>query len=238
MIKNLYFGGSGFNTIIFEKYFISYSCILFIKYYALRSFCIKLLYFSKTLIFPDFRSIELLLDWSKLRLKNWFESARFDHCWINWRHFRSIESNFRSIENHIESFLKLWVFTCSITYKLFQKHFSLFLRSRLPINFLSFSLKLFARFLSSKAGKTLLPLLFHLFSLFMHFFMHLREIFEPKEIWGFWRFQSFIWKLINGFLLWDVIYNWSLSINLINLLIWENLNFLGLISTRIGDLFN
>ena len=107
MIKNLYFGGSGFNTIIFEKYFISYSCILFIKYYALRSFCIKLLYFWKTLIFPDFRSIELLLDWSKLRLKNWFESARFDHCWINWRHFRSIESNFRSIENHIESFLKL-----------------------------------------------------------------------------------------------------------------------------------
>ena len=133
MIKNLYFGGSGFNTIIFEKHFISYSCILFIKYYALRSFCIKLLCFSKKLIFPDFRSIEPVTQLIEIAIKKlvWICSFRsvLDHCWINWRHFWSIESNFRSIENHIESFLKLWVFTCSITYKLFQKHFSLSLRS-------------------------------------------------------------------------------------------------------------
>ena len=47
LIENLIFGRYGFNIGFFEKHFISYSCILFIKYYALRSFCIKLLCFSK-----------------------------------------------------------------------------------------------------------------------------------------------------------------------------------------------
>ena len=47
LIENLIFRRSRFNTSVFEKYFISYSCILFIKYHALRSFCIKFLYFSK-----------------------------------------------------------------------------------------------------------------------------------------------------------------------------------------------
>ena len=41
LIENLIFGRSEFNTSVFEKHFISYSCILFIKYYALRNFYIK-----------------------------------------------------------------------------------------------------------------------------------------------------------------------------------------------------
>ena len=50
-----YFGRSGFNTSVFEKYFILYSCILFIKYYALRCFCIKLLrVFQKNWFFQTF----------------------------------------------------------------------------------------------------------------------------------------------------------------------------------------
>ena len=80
-IENLILGRSGFGTSVFEKNFISYSCILLIKYHALRSFCIKLLCFSKNLIFPDFWSIEpiarpiiiaikilvwICLDWSML----------------------------------------------------------------------------------------------------------------------------------------------------------------------------
>ena len=75
---------------------------------------------------------------------------------------------------------------------------SLFDRSK-SNQLLSFSLKNFQRFLSSKASKILLPILFHLFLCFMHF----REEFEPMKIWGFWCFQSFLSKLINGFLLRD-----------------------------------
>ena len=67
LIENLNFGRSGFNTTIFEKHFISYSCILFIKYYTLRSFCIKLLCFLKIWFFQIFDWLNLLLDRSKLR---------------------------------------------------------------------------------------------------------------------------------------------------------------------------
>ena len=51
LIENLIFGRSGFNISVFEKHFISYSCILFIIYCALRSFCIKMLCFSKIYFF-------------------------------------------------------------------------------------------------------------------------------------------------------------------------------------------
>ena len=57
----------GLNTSFFEIYFISYSCILFIKYYALRSFCIKLLCFSKNWFFQIFNRSKLSLDRSKLQ---------------------------------------------------------------------------------------------------------------------------------------------------------------------------
>ena len=46
-IENLNFGKTRFKTCVFEKHFISYSCILFIKFNALRSFCTKLLWFFK-----------------------------------------------------------------------------------------------------------------------------------------------------------------------------------------------
>ena len=38
MFANLNFGKTGFKTIVFEKYFITYSCILFINFNALRCF--------------------------------------------------------------------------------------------------------------------------------------------------------------------------------------------------------
>ena len=137
MIENPNFGKSRFNTTIFEKHFISYSCILFIKYYPLRSFCIKLLCFSKIYFFQIFDQSNLLLDQSKMQLKFWFEFDCFDRWSIAFGsikcNFRSIKSIIRSIENRIESFLKLWVFTWSITFKLFQKHF-LFLFDRSTIH--------------------------------------------------------------------------------------------------------
>ena len=54
-----FFGKTGFKTSVFENYFISYSCILFIKCYALRTFYIKLLCFSKKI---DFSRISI--DWT------------------------------------------------------------------------------------------------------------------------------------------------------------------------------
>ena len=77
-----FFGRSRFNTSVFEKHFISYSCIFFIKYYALRSFCIKLLCFLKNWFFQNFNRSNLFLDRSKLRLKIWFGSVYFDQCSI------------------------------------------------------------------------------------------------------------------------------------------------------------
>ena len=51
LIENLVFGRSRLNSSVFEKLLISYSCILFMKYCALRSFCIKLFCFSKIWFF-------------------------------------------------------------------------------------------------------------------------------------------------------------------------------------------
>ena len=138
MIENLNFGKTGFKTSVFEKHFISYSCILFIKYYALRSFCIKLLYFSKKkLCFPDFRSIEtvsrLIKNVIKILVWIWPFQSLLDFFWINRRHFQSIESNFWSIENCIESFIKTLFLTCSNTISKLSKDFlSLFDWSKIP----------------------------------------------------------------------------------------------------------
>ena len=79
-IANLNFGKTGFKTCVFEKHFISYSCMWFIKFNALRSFYIILLCFSKNWFFQNF-------DQSKLRLKMFVSLCLFqsvlDWCWIN-----------------------------------------------------------------------------------------------------------------------------------------------------------
>ena len=46
-LKNLFLEDLGWIQVFFEKLLISYSCISFMKYCALRSFYIKLLCFSK-----------------------------------------------------------------------------------------------------------------------------------------------------------------------------------------------
>ena len=45
LFENLNFGKTEFKRSVFEKHFILYSCILFIKYNTLKSLCIKLLCF-------------------------------------------------------------------------------------------------------------------------------------------------------------------------------------------------
>ena len=55
MLENLKFGKTGFKTFVLEKHFISYSCILFVIFNALRSFFFFFLknqvIFSKILFF-------------------------------------------------------------------------------------------------------------------------------------------------------------------------------------------
>ena len=82
-IENLNFGKIGFKTCVFEKYFLSYSRMWFIKFNALRSFCIILLCLKKkkrNWVFQNF-------DRSKLRLKMFVSLCLFwsvlDWCWIN-----------------------------------------------------------------------------------------------------------------------------------------------------------
>ena len=124
-MKILNVGKTGFKTCVFEKHFISYSCIFFLKFNALRSFYIKLVYFFKNLFFPEFRSIEPAF-WSiEIAIKNFGQplSVSID-AWLildQSKHFRSIEPNFRSIENRIKSFSNM-IFTCSnLLFKMFSK---------------------------------------------------------------------------------------------------------------------
>ena len=84
---------------------------------------------------------------------------------------------------------------------LFQTYFSnssfLFSLSALAlgstIQFLSFSFKIFARFLSSEAGKSLLPFFFKFISCFHAFFMHYHGYFRHLQTyWGFWWFKPIL----------------------------------------------
>ena len=83
----------------------------------------KISLFFKNLIFPNFQSIELVVRSIEIAIKNlvWIYPFRLvlDRCWINRRHFQSIESNFRSIENcmlfHYSNFFKTLSLSLSLS---------------------------------------------------------------------------------------------------------------------------
>ena len=98
---------------------------------------IALFFKKKKLCFPDFRSIEtvsrLIKNVIKILVWIWPFQSLLDFFWINRRHFQSIESNFWSIENCIESFIKTLFLTCSNTISKLSKDFlSLFDWSKIP----------------------------------------------------------------------------------------------------------
>ena len=148
--------------------------------------------FQKKLIFPEFQLVEIVFRPIKIAIKNVCDSlsvsigARL--VLDQLKHFRPIKSVFRSIENRVKNFFKTDFHVFKLTFsKVFQLFLSLSLyttRSRLQSIFLSFSTILFARFFSPKAGKTFIPFLLHLFSLFMHQIMHYMGNFEPIKIFG------------------------------------------------------
>ena len=158
-IENLNFRKTGSKTCVFEKHFISYSCMWFINFNALWSFCIILLCFSKNRFFQNFNLLKLFFDRSKLRLKMFVSLCLFRLVLDQSKHFRPIESIFRSIENRVEKFLKTDFHVFKLTFsKLFQLFLSLYTtRSRLQSNFLSFSTILFASFSLPRPVRPLYP---------------------------------------------------------------------------------
>ena len=94
MFENLNFETNGFKTYVLEKHFISYSCILFIIFNALRSFFKNQVIFSKMLFFHNFDWSILLFNQSKLHLK----------FFVSLCLFRSIKTYFWSIDNCESSF--------------------------------------------------------------------------------------------------------------------------------------
>ena len=138
--------------------------------------------FFKNLIFPDFRSIESVAWPIEIATKNlvWICLARslLDWCWINQICFSIDWTYFSTDWKSVKEFFKTWVFHVLFTIsKVFKKllslslslSLSLFNRFRFTINFLSFSLQFFSRFLSSSTSKTILPFLFQ-FNLIFHAF--------------------------------------------------------------------
>ena len=77
---------------------------------------------------------------------------------------------------------------------LFQNVFKLLFLSPIQtstiLNFLSFSTKCFARFPSPKAGMSIIPFLFHLFSVVHAFFHALKGYFRTMHILGILMFQA------------------------------------------------
>ena len=201
MIENLVFGRFGLNSRVFGKLFISYLCILFIKHCALRSFCIKMLCFSKIWFFQIFDWSNLLLDRSKLRLKIWFESTWLDWCWIDLNWFLIDRTYFSTDRKLVIEFFKNMRFSCVLHYfKSFQKFFSH--SSTTPDStsiFCCFSSNFLQGFCFLALVRPFYPFFFGLISFFMHF----REIFGPVGFWGFWCLWCFLSQLINGFLLLD-----------------------------------
>ena len=82
MFENLKFRKTGFKTCVLEKYFISYSCILFLIFNALRNVFKNRVIFSKMMFFQIFDWSNMFFDQSKFLLK----------FFVSFCLFRSIEN--------------------------------------------------------------------------------------------------------------------------------------------------
>ena len=200
MFKNLNFGKTRFKNIVFEKHFISYSCILFEKYYALRSFCIKLLCFSKNWFFLNFDQSNLFLDRSKLRLKVL--------AWLCV--FRLIEPMFWSIKSRIKSFFffnkKKWVSHVLTIQIFFLKTFYLSIRSvqGSKQDFCRFQPNFFKGFCHLRPVRPLYPSFFFYFQFLCIFVMHLGLFSNLREIGIFGDSSFFFGNCSIGFCCWII----------------------------------
>ena len=152
------FWETGFKISVFENHsshthaFYSQNTMLW------RVFAQNCFVFQKKLVFPEFWSIKPVSQSIEIVIKIFGMAL----CVLINRTYFSI-----SWKSNREFFKKL----CSLRVHHYSNIFktrSLSIRSVQDARFFLFSSKIFARFLSSKAGKTFLPFLLHLFSCFMH----------------------------------------------------------------------
>ena len=134
LIENSDFGRSRLNSKVFEKLFISYSCILFIIQCTLRSFCIKMLCFFKKTDNTRFsiNQTYCLIDWNydkKLGLN--LPGSIATQLMLDQSNVIFDQFVLRSIEIRLESFLKQ-AFHVFFTFSNFSKSFSLSLFSPDP----------------------------------------------------------------------------------------------------------
>ena len=154
------------------------------KILCFEEFLHKIALFFKNLIFPDFQSVEPVArpieNAIKILVWIWPFRSLLDCFWINRRHFRSIESNFRSIENRVESFLKTLSFHVFNHFQTFSKHFSLSLSLQLVKAsnhyFCCFPSNFFKGFCPLRPVRPLYPSLFTYFQVSCIFVMHIGKI--------------------------------------------------------------
>ena len=178
MFENLNFGKTGFKTCVLEKYFISYLCILFLIFNALRSFFKNWFIFFKNFVFLEFRLIQSVC-WSieiafKILSEPLYVSKLiFDQLKIVNKLFLKLDLN-------------LFNSPFSKVFKLFSLQFgqapsSIFYHFR-P-NFLQI-------FPLPRPVFPLHPFFFHLFSVLYAFFHALKGYFRTMHKLGFLTFQA------------------------------------------------
>ena len=123
-----------------------------------------------------------------------------------------------------------------VTIQVFQKVLSLSLQLvKIQSNFFChFPSNFFKGFWLLKPVRPFCPSFFIYFHVSCIFFLHFGKISNLRKIGVFVDFNLFFQNWSLGFY-YGMLLNCSLVFNLINLLNWENLNFLGLETTRIGD---
>ena len=131
------------------------------------------LIFSKLFSFSKILWASVLFDWYNL----FFRSIVSVLTFLKKPLSVSINRNWFSINRNS------WIRFFKNSYLTYSNHFFklLFLspiRTSTILNFLSFLTKIFARFSSPKAGMSIIPILFHLFSVFHAFFHALKGYFR------------------------------------------------------------
>ena len=151
MFENLNFGKTGFKTCVLEKHFISYLCILFLIFNALRSvFKNQVLFFQKC-CFPDFRLIQSVFRSIEISFKILCELLSI-----------SINRNWFLINrNSWIKFFKNSVLTCSNIF--FKTFFSLSDSARLHRDFLVIFLQISCKVSLSLSQYVYITLPFALF---------------------------------------------------------------------------
>ena len=196
--------------------------------------------FFKKLIFPEFWPIKSVFQLIEIVIKICYKSLSISIgarlVLDQSKHFQPIESNFRSVKNRIESFLKNEFLTCSYTFsKLFKLFLSLFDLSKVPSKFFCrFPPKFSQDFPSTRPVRLFCPFFFIYFMFSCIKSCFLGKILNLLDFGIFVDSNHISWNWSMGFC-YKLLYNWSWWFNLINLVNCKKLKILGFEFIWFGD---